>query len=1498
MQMSFKKDAKKFDEVSEDVKQVILKNKLFDEEYYIKQLPQMPDKSADLLEHYLTKGFREGLNPSEFFDNSLYIETHGEVKKKGINPLVHYVSQFIKNNKSAENDFIVNRMIDSNNKNRDIISTALSVHEDYNDINSKNESILDKKQDLVEESKDINDKNREFTEEIKHLNKKIKSVHEKNQDYIMDVTLEGDVGEFHENCEINDNSPENGIELSGGDVNKAMEIIKVNNLFDEEYYNNKYPHVIETTGDLLNHYLTVGYREGMNPSEYFDTDFYLNNYSYVRESKINPLIYYALYDIDNNVKTSRNFTDEEIYSAKYLIVKNNLFDEDYYYLQCPELRDESVDPLKHYFYEGYKLNLNPSGNFNTLYYKEKYLKNSDLNPLVHYVLNNLSEDIPVSPKLSEDEINRYTEAIFGSGKFDAEYYALQKGNHADSAEELITHYVTEGVNLGLNPNKNFNTRDYLEKHPEIISDNINPFYHYLTGNNKEEYSENMDDKIQEDYKTFKELIKDSVYFDEEYYLSRYPEIRYTLKTPSYHYFTRGYREGMNPSGLFDNNYYLYKYPEVAQKDINPLYHFLTEGKYENKCKYFFSDEDRREYETAIENDVASKKYKKYDTSAPMVSIIILNYNGYDFIENLLNSIIKNTDYPNYEIIIVDNGSHDGSQELLKSLSKKIPLKVIYNKLNQKYTVSHNQAIDMARGEYFLFLDNDVRVLDGWLNHLMETALSNKDAGAVSSKIVYVDSTESNQNLFNIQHTGIRFRQEKTGWILPYNIDDGKDYVFNQEEKTKKVPAVAGTVLLIRKTAFYDVGGFDSGYNYGYEAVDLCLKLYNNGYMNYCNLNSVIFHYKQGSIDSLMKGLSDKRNSDNLDVFAVKWNKWLKQEVLLDKINKNKFFTDKPLHIAFLVLEKGSDANIGDYFIARGMAKSLGKLGYITELISRRDGGEFNISENVDVIIPLLNSYNIEKIKTDNPLLIKIAWVFNWFEWWVDKDYFESYDLIFVSNSEGFNYISENTGYEPVLFPTATDTSMFNTDTEPSDEYICDYCFAGNHWGDRERNITGVLNPANMPYKFNLYGNWWDDVDKFKSSYKGRVPYEKIPNVYASAKIVLDDATDFTDTPSSVNPRVFDAIASGRLVLSNGSIAVNELFYNKLPTYDSEESLEKLLNYYLSNPDKRRLKVEQLQEMVFKHHTYDIRAEKLRDILTDYAKSTKVIIKIPVTEEVDKNIWGDYHFAVNLQKEFNKKGYFSKLQRKIVWDSYEDALYDVVLLLRGLYEYIPRSIHYNIMWNISHPDLISIGEYDSYNQVYIASNYWADKLKHLLKTDVEGLLQCTDVSLFHREYHEEYDTQLLFVGNSRGVYRKVLHDLLPTKYHLDVYGNGWKGLIEDKYIVAKHISNRELYKAYSSTRVLLNDHWEDMREKGFISNRIFDAVACGAVVLTDHVKGIDNLFPKDTVVVYEDRYDINEKLKKSFEIKMVDSNLAREHTFTKRVEKIIDDYENKSNLKKW
>ncbi|RAP48601.1 MAG: hypothetical protein BZ136_04710 [Methanosphaera sp. rholeuAM74] len=240
-----------------------------------------------------------------------------------------------------------------------------------------------------------------------------------------------------------------------------------------------------------------------------------------------------------------------------------------------------------------------------------------------------------------------------------------------------------------------------------------------------------------------------------------------------------------------------------------------------------------------------------------------------------------------------------------------------------------------------------------------------------------------------------------------------------------------------------------------------------------------------------------------------------------------------------------------------------------------------------------------------------------------------------------------------------------------------------------------------------------------------------------------------------------------------------------------------------------------------------------------------------------------------------------------WDDLCDGLYDVVLVLRGLSVYEPKSIHYNVMWNISHPDEISFKEYESYDKLYIASEYWAEKIKPLVTVSTDSLIQCTDNKLFTPCYDEKYDTELLFVGNSRLVYRKILKDLLPTDYELRVYGTKWDGLIDEKYWVAEHIDNKDLYKAYSSTKVLLNDHWDDMREKGFISNRIFDAVACGTVVVTDHVRGIEDVFG-DAVVYYDEPSQLDEKIAEALNKSSVDPSLVREHTFEARARKIVED----------
>ena len=106
------------------------------------------------------------------------------------------------------------------------------------------------------------------------------------------------------------------------------------------------------------------------------------------------------------------------------------------------------------------------------------------------------------------------------------------------------------------------------------------------------------------------------------------------------------------------------------------------------------------------------------------------------------------------------------------------------------------------------------------------------------------------------------------------------------------------------------------------------------------------------------------------------------------------------------------------------------------------------------------------------------------------------------------------------------------------------------------------------------------------------------DVYSSSKIVIDDANPVTAPWGSVNSRVFDAVAAGRLVVSNGILGAHELFGDKMPTFNSTEELHQLLELYLSDPDLLHRKTTALREDVIRYHTYDIRAKELEASLLE------------------------------------------------------------------------------------------------------------------------------------------------------------------------------------------------------------------------------------------------------------------------------------------------------------
>jgi GT2 family glycosyltransferase len=629
---------------------------------------------------------------------------------------------------------------------------------------------------------------------------------------------------------------------------------------------------------------------------------------------------------------------------------------------------------------------------------------------------------------------------------------------------------------------------------------------------------------------------------------------------------------------------------------------LTNPDIENSKKQemiILTDEEIKEkYEEIKNKNLSLINLQSFDDKAPLVTIIIINRNGINHLKRLFKDFKETIEYPSYEIIVVYNASTDDSISFLKELNNNLPLKIIRNPNNKSFSEANNQAAETAEGEYLLLLNNDVEPTHGWLNQMMQSILKSEDTGAVGAKLIYPDCSKSHfnkNNSFKTQHEGIAFKAEPNEQIKPYNISNNKP--FNEINKHLQLrAAVTASALLINKDKYLEVGGLDERYNYGYEDVDLCLNLIKKGYHNiYCH-TALLYHYEFDTQEKDKNHKVKKRSLQNQRLFHRKWDPWLSKQLLKDKIYNNHLFSEYPLKIAFIVTESGENASAGDYFTASELGDQLKKFGWnITYVLKSGKYDWYDLDNDVDILISLLDVYDPRKIRCTNKSLIKIAWPRNWFERWFHNPGLSNYDIILTSSKTACKYIKEKTGIKTFLLPIATNTDRFNENIPENKEYSSDYCFTGSYWDD-PRDIIEMLNPENIPYNFKLYGKNWENFDKFKKYYHGFINYPDLPTVYASTKIVIDDVNRGSKNFGSVNSRVYDALACGALILTNGVIGAEESFNGQLPVWRSQEELNNLISHYLSNEDKRIKKVKTLQELILKNHTYEKRADTLKKIL--------------------------------------------------------------------------------------------------------------------------------------------------------------------------------------------------------------------------------------------------------------------------------------------------------------
>ena len=317
-------------------------------------------------------------------------------------------------------------------------------------------------------------------------------------------------------------------------------------------------------------------------------------------------------------------------------------------------------------------------------------------------------------------------------------------------------------------------------------------------------------------------------------------------------------------------------------------------------------------------------------------------------------------------------------------------------------------------------------------------------------------------------------------------------------------------------------------------------------------------------------------------------------------------------------------------------------------------------------------------------------------------------------------------------------------------------------------------------------------------------------------------------------------------------------------------------------------IEDLEKQVLKNS----RANSLSKIRNGDFANTKIAIKSPSPK--NSNNWGDYFFALAIKKSFEKRGFHVELHEKEDWyGDYEDV--DINFVLRGYSEFEVQNDKINVMWNISHPDEISKEEYEKYDIVFISSIKYTEKISSEISTPVKPLLQCCDPEVFFPHYSEDCREEILFVGTARGhVFRPIVKDAMIKGHEVAIYGTAWDEFLDEKYIKGNYIPNEEVHKYYSSCKILLNDHWPAMKMNDFPSNRLFDAFACGAFIISDDFPSAESLF-EGNLVTYDTADDLSEKLDYYLthdeeRISMAQKGreiVLKNHTFDNRADTVID-----------
>lgn len=254
--------------------------------------------------------------------------------------------------------------------------------------------------------------------------------------------------------------------------------------------------------------------------------------------------------------------------------------------------------------------------------------------------------------------------------------------------------------------------------------------------------------------------------------------------------------------------------------------------------------ERRGYKGYLEAGNVPGIYHVCLEAGGKVSVIILSKDHPDILEKCIRSVQEKTDYPDMEIIVVDNGSYETNRIRSEELSRIYGFRYICEPMDFNFSAMCNIGAKEAKGEYLLLLNDDIEIIESGYMRRMAGQASVQGVGAVGAKLWYPDG-------LTIQHTGITNLSIGPAHKLTGSADD-RMYYDGRNVFTFNYLAVTGACLMIRRELYAAMGGLDEEMPVAYNDVAFCLKLHRAGYRNVLRNDAVLLHH-----ESLSRGLDEE-----------------------------------------------------------------------------------------------------------------------------------------------------------------------------------------------------------------------------------------------------------------------------------------------------------------------------------------------------------------------------------------------------------------------------------------------------------------------------------------------------------------------------------------------------------------------------------------------------------------------------------------------------------------